>query len=296
MIVVMDNFRVKRRPVQPLRSIDSFSAPTARKQIVRPLRSTAPEALLPVHLPGEVVGAPQDALAPPVVIPREHFVEHQQQPDAPVVAASGQLSPFDLTSIQDIEKPKNRLTSGRVFRKWFFRGGLAVLALLIVTGGLLFGQGLLKLHKVFKGGAANVAALQANVSPSLLKGEGDGRVNILLLGNGGDGHDGPDLTDTMMLASIDPVNKTADLLSIPRDLWVQVPSYGSMKINAAYEVGKYNYLGKIDDSNANTQGVEAGFKLADQVVENVIGVNIDYNALVNFTSFKQAVDSVGGVR
>jgi len=68
-----------------------------------------------------------------------------------------------------------------------------------------------------------------------------------------------------------------------------------MKINAAYEVGKWGYLGKMSASNANTQAVEAGFKQVDQVVENVTGLTIDYNTVANFSSFKQAVDTIGGV-
>jgi len=216
-------------------------------------------------------------------------------PDLPVVAASGQLSPFDLASIEEIEKPKNRLTAGRTFRTWLLRGGLAVLALLLITGGTLFAQGFSKVHKVFRGNGDHSTALSAVSSSQPLKGESTGHVNILLLGNGGDGHEAPDLTDTMMVASIDTVHKTATMLSVPRDLWVQVPKYGSMKINATYEVGKYNTLGKIDDSNANTAAVEAGFKQADQAVQTVLGIPIDYTVLVNFTSFKQAVDAVGGV-
>jgi LCP family protein required for cell wall assembly len=182
----------------------------------------------------------------------------------------------------------------RMLRSWAFRTTVAMLVLIIGFGGVLFAQGYLKLHKAFKGGAT-AAALQRVVTPDLLKGEGDGRINILLLGNGGDGHEAPDLTDTMMVASIDPVNKTADLVSIPRDMWVAIPKHGSMKINAAYETGKYDYLGKIDNSNKDHNAVKAGLDMADQTVEQVLGISIHYNVLVNFISFKKAVDTVGGV-
>src|SRR5207302_4958820 len=82
---------------------------------------------------------------------------------------------------------------------------------------------------LFRGGG-EAPALASNIDINQLKGEGDGRINILLLGIGGPGHDGPDLTDTMLLMSIDPVNKNAALLSIPRDLWVSIPGNGSQKI------------------------------------------------------------------
>ena len=180
-------------------------------------------------------------------------------------------------------------------RKWSFRTVVASLVLLIGIGGFLFSQGYLNLHKVFKGSASHAASLQANVDPSLLKGEGDGRVNILLLGRGGLGHDAPDLTDTMMLASIDPVNHTAELLSLPRDLWVTLPNAGSMKINAVWETGKYKYLHKIDSSNKDSKAVQAGFNMVDQEVEQVLGVPIHYNMLLDFQAFRQAVDTLGGV-
>ena len=125
------------------------------------------------------------------------------------------------------------LRKARPLRKWLLRGGLATLCLILIIGGALFIKGYLKLHKVFKGGSS-AAALHTNVSPTLLKGEGDGRINILLLGRGGAGHDGPDLTDTLLLASVDPINKTAALASVPRDMWVTTSSNGSSKINAVF--------------------------------------------------------------
>jgi LCP family protein required for cell wall assembly len=179
-------------------------------------------------------------------------------------------------------------------RTWVFRGVVTALVLVIGLGGLLFAQGFMKVHKVFKGGAT-AAALQKDVNPNKLKGEGDGRINILLMGMGGAGHDAPDLTDTMMIASIDPINKTASLVSIPRDMWVMMPSGAKMKLNAAYETGKYKYLGKIDNSNANDNAVKAGFTTADQTIEDITGIAIHYNVLVDFKAFRQAIDTVGGV-
>ena len=151
------------------------------------------------------------------------------------------------------------------------------------------------MHKVFKGGTGTAAALKANVSPDLLKGEGSGRVNLLLLGRGGGNHDAPDLTDTMMLASIDPVNHTATLLSLPRDLWVNVPNQGVMKINAAWETGEFKYLGKQAPGSTDPKAIQAGFDVVDQTVGDVLGISIDYNVMVNFQAFQQAVDTVGGV-
>ncbi len=180
-------------------------------------------------------------------------------------------------------------------RLWAFRGMAMAVVLVIIAGGLLFSQGAFKLRKVFRGGTATAAALQENVNPELLKGEGSGRVNVLLLGRGGGNHDAPDLTDTMMLASIDPINHAATLFSIPRDLWVNIPNHGSMKINAAWQTGEFAYLGKTITGSTNHNAIAAGFDEVDQVVEDVLGINVDYNMLVNFQAFKQAIDTVNGV-
>ena len=71
-----------------------------------------------------------------------------------------------------------------------------------------------------------------------LQGESEDRVNILLLGYGGPGHDGPYLTDTMMVASIQPSTKHVALLSIPRDLVVDIPGYDYRKINSVLSFGR----------------------------------------------------------
>ncbi len=182
----------------------------------------------------------------------------------------------------------------RNVRTWAFRGLAVVLIAVVGIGGLLFSQGFMKLHKVFRGTTGTAAALKANVDPALLKGEGAGRINLLVLGRGGGNHDGPDLTDTMMLASIDPVNHTSVLISIPRDLWVKVNGT-STKINAAWETGEFAYLHKVAPGSTDPKAISAGFDAADQVVEDVLGINIHYNLLVDFQAFQQGVDTVGGV-
>lgn len=192
------------------------------------------------------------------------------------------------------ERKRRRLT-WHGFKKWSLRvAGLAAIVL-VVLGGLLFVKAYDKLHNVFQGSGKGAVGLQSNINLADLKTEGDSRVNVLLLGIGGAGHDGPDLTDTMLLASIDPVNHKVALVSVPRDLWVTIPHHGSMKINAAYETGKYAYLGKQSSSNSNVKAVDAGFASADSVVSQVLGVKIQYNALVDFQAFEQAVNTVGGV-
>jgi LCP family protein required for cell wall assembly len=179
----------------------------------------------------------------------------------------------------------------RTFRKWGLRSALALTALTLIVGGFLLFKGIIKLNKVFQGGG-NAAALNGEVKPELLKGEGDGRVNVLLLGKGGPGHDGADLTDTIIVASIDPLNKTANLVSIPRDLWVSVPGSGSSKINAVYATAKNRSLNVSRDKK---KAERAGSNAVQDVVSQVLGIPIHYYSMIDFKGFQQAVDVVGGV-
>lgn len=180
-------------------------------------------------------------------------------------------------------------------KAWAVRAVLATLIVAVGIGGFLAAATYWQIHKVFRGNSAHAALITRDADPAKLVREGSGRINVLLLGIGGGTHEAPDLTDTIILASIDPVNNKADLLSVPRDLWVRVPGHGGMKLNAVYETGKYAFLHRIDNSNTNHQAIAAGFVLADQTISDILGITINYTALVDFQAFRQAVDTVGGV-
>lgn len=164
---------------------------------------------------------------------------------------------------------------------------------LMLVGGLLFGNAFLKARKIF-GGGGGAPALDANVDPTKLNGEGDGRVNILLLGKGGAGHEGADLTDTILIASIDPVQKEAALLSIPRDLWVKTDN-GQSKINAVYSLAKTKVLNGKQTGDINERAEQAGLAAIEAEIEEVAGIPIHYHVMVDFAAFEQAINTVGGV-
>jgi len=189
------------------------------------------------------------------------------------------------------DKRRHRTKKNRpTWRKWALRGTVSTIIVVVALGGLLAAKGYLRLNQILKGGGA-AAALETEVDPTKLKGEGDGRINILLLGRGGEGHDGPDLTDTILVASIDPVNKKSALISVPRDLWVQSKA-GSSKINAVFANAKDKSLAK----NSNEEAAEkAGIEAIEGTIEKVLGVNMHYYAMVDFKGFEQAVNTVGGV-
>ncbi|MEZ4519812.1 MAG: LCP family protein [Chloroflexota bacterium] len=113
---------------------------------------------------------------------------------------------------------------------------------------------------------------------------GTEQVNILLMGvDLRCDEDGPTHSDTIMLASIDPVSKRVSVLSLPRDLWVEIPGYGVGRINQAYFDGQaYDYPG-------------GGAQLAAETVENFIGVPVDYYITVDFQAFVDIVDLLGGI-
>lgn len=125
---------------------------------------------------------------------------------------------------------------------------------------------------------------------SKLKGEDRGRINILLTGVSTDdpGHQGAELTDSIMIISINPNNKTAYLLSIPRDLYVKIDGHGYAKINAANVYGnadKFHQAGYPD----------GGVGLLEKTITTNFNIPIDYYAVINYTAFKDAVNAVGGV-
>jgi len=116
--------------------------------------------------------------------------------------------------------------------------------------------------------------------------DGDSRVTLLFIGL--DERDwevgqGAPRSDTMILFTIDPVSKTAGMLSIPRDLWVNIPGWGYSKINTAYAYG----------AAAKLPGGGPG--LAIKTIEQVIGVPIQYYAQVDFKAFEEAIDAMGGL-
>ncbi|HEX5448272.1 MAG TPA: LCP family protein [Candidatus Saccharimonadales bacterium] len=164
--------------------------------------------------------------------------------------------------------------------------------LLVLAGVGYFGYKLYNTQKqVLAGGGKAAAICTDDVAVSQLHKEGDSRINILMLGIGGPGHDGPDLTDTIMLASIDPINDKAVLLSLPRDLWVNIPGYGSEKINHAYAYGK-----EYSKSKTTIGKEQAGVTLLDKTLQPVLdGVPIHYHVLLDFQAFKQMVNALGGV-
>jgi LCP family protein required for cell wall assembly len=116
--------------------------------------------------------------------------------------------------------------------------------------------------------------------------DGGSRINIAFFGlRGGDisGEDCPACTDTILLLSIDPISKTAGMLSIPRDLWVDIPGAGHSRINTAWTFGEA----------ARLPGGGPG--LAMETVSQLIGVPVQYYVQVDFGTFVSFINLIGGI-
>ena len=177
-------------------------------------------------------------------------------------------------------RPNPPVKKKKRFWKWFF------LILILLAGvGAYFGSTILsKTNQIFTG-KANIFTRVGRLLSSEdvpLKGEELDRVNVLLLGMGGPGHDGPLLTDTMIVASLNTTTSEVSLVSIPRDFMITLNGRGYNKINAAYAYAEMDQEG-------------SGGTAAIKAAEEVTGLSIPYYAAIDFAGFVKAVDHVGGL-
>lgn len=185
------------------------------------------------------------------------------------------------SSMVDREKVRKKAFWSRTKRQvlrhvWIVRGVILALLLSFLVL-IIYGT-----HLLFRGSIAFTYAglVRDFVFPSqtTLGGVGN-NVNFLLMGKGGQGHDAPDLTDTMIVASINTVDKKVSLISISRDIWIDDMK---AKVNSAYYYG-------------NKKKAGGGVVLAKSTVEEVLGIPISYAATLDFDVFKDVIDILEGV-
>ncbi len=114
---------------------------------------------------------------------------------------------------------------------------------------------------------------------------GSERVNILMIGFGGEGHDGAYLADSIQILSVDPSTDRTTTVPIPRDLWIEgVASYPQNgKVNEVFQTG------------FNEGGLERGGALLAEVLSEVTGLQVEHWLSIDFAGFREMVDAVGGV-
>jgi LCP family protein required for cell wall assembly len=189
--------------------------------------------------------------------------------------------PLDLSLSDQKRRTKSKWTRKRKILTSF------LVAFLIFGGfGAWYGSKLVgNLDKVFHGNVFSDA--NALFVSTKLKGESQGRVNILLAGDSADdpGHAGSDLTDSIMVVSIDTQNHTGFMLSVPRDLWVDIPGWSHQKINAANDIANFSQSGYP----------KGGMGQLEEIVQTDLGIPIDYYGLIDYSAFKDSVNAVGGI-
>lgn len=194
---------------------------------------------------------------------------------------SGQKS--ELNSTHSLNGYENQLHSKPAKRRKR-RYSCCFVFLIIIFA--IMGSVLAAGNNSFLGGVKNsyiVRQITNIIYPSKqqLRGENEDRINFLLLGIGGPGHEGPYLTDTIIIASYKPSSKEAALFSLPRDM--VVPYNGSyVKINEIYSIGQ--------------QKDKQGGELAKKVIGETFEIPLHYYAVIDFQGFVKMIDSLGGIK
>jgi LCP family protein required for cell wall assembly len=167
----------------------------------------------------------------------------------------------------------------RVPIKFVLLGGVGLLLTVTVLGGILLWQRV----SAFNDSVSTVSATSSALWGPL---GGKDRVNVVLFGYGGPEHRGGSyLADSIQILSIDPVTDTTTIVPIPRDLWVE--GYPDLPDNA-----------KINEAFADgyaVGGLEQAGDFAATVLSWVTGMDIHYWLAIDFSGFREVVDTVGGV-
>lgn len=163
---------------------------------------------------------------------------------------------------------------------------VAVLIALLFLAGI--GKAMMSVRSL---GIKNVISIAGSTLPS----DESGFTNFLLMGQGHADHDGKNLTDTIIVASIDPENtQSAVLLSLPRDLYfLKTEKMGKGKLNSMYrDFRSYLIFQKgVEPAEASTQTLK---ELGNEIGRK-LGIEIHHAAKVDFIAFTRAVDVLGGI-
>jgi LCP family protein required for cell wall assembly len=183
-------------------------------------------------------------------------------------------------------RPNHANVASRSTRKRKKRGWCIAGVVIIIFAGIALYEGYFAVSAANNILSSNIS-LKDLISKSDLK-QTDGRTNILLLGKGGDNHDGGQLTDTIQIMSINRSDNRVALISLPRDLQITVPGGGINKLNYAYADGY------MKEKDPNKKG-DAGAQEASQVISKIAGIPLHYYITLDFIGFKDLVDNIGGV-
>jgi LCP family protein required for cell wall assembly len=197
----------------------------------------------------------------------------------PVSSGAGALPPRNLGWGARRPPPEGDGTEPPKKKRYWWRFGLAALLIVGVSAGATASSLLLFLGDIAEELRNNSQKLSNEVTPLLEEVEGGGPETILILGSdkraGAEFAEDPGRSDTTMLLRLDPEKGLISVLSIPRDLKVEIPGFGTEKFNAAYSDG--------------------GPKLTTEVVKELTGLKITHVVNIDFLGFVRAVDAIGCV-
>ena len=172
----------------------------------------------------------------------------------------------------------------KFYKKKWFKITLSIVVVLIIIFGALAWKAGSVLTKISKGGILNSLTHSIPGVGNQLKGEADGRINVLLLAmRGANDPAGGSLADSIEVLSIAPKDNKMSILAVPRDLFVDNPAAGyKTKINAVYALSE-------------TNGTGQGIANMEKVVGTVTGIPIQYGISINYDAFTKLIDALGGV-
>jgi len=178
------------------------------------------------------------------------------------------------------KKPKSK--AKRII-KWL---AIILVIAILAAGGYLAYKFIITGGNIFQGNIFDLFQSQP------LKEDKNGRSNFLILGTSEDdnGHPGSNLTDSIMVLSVNQKKKNAYMFSVPRDLYVQ---FGTACVSGY--AGKINEYFSCSDSGTTKQAEQNRLSKTQKLVGDIFGLDIQYGVHVNHTVIKQAVDAVGGV-
>ncbi len=166
------------------------------------------------------------------------------------------------------------------WRRWvrYFGPKLSVVLAIIISLSIVFGIASAIMSSDFHFAQKTRDIL--SLGP--LSQDSNGHTNILLLGVGGDGAEGGNLSDSIMIASFNPQNPSVAFLSLPRDLFI--PSkIGERKLNEIYAAARYKH------------GDRKGLEIIKSAISEFSGIRIHYGAVINFKVFEEVVDALNGI-
>lgn len=189
----------------------------------------------------------------------------------------------------DIKTIEAKKTPGKPTKKihWWKRVQIGV-AVCCIFGGIWFVTSVTS-HLLKSVSGSTLGNIFLALGSDLKKDE-YGYTNILLLGSGGLEHESPDLTDTIIVASLQESSGRVTMLSLPRDYYI--PETQS-RINQVYLKAKARYLNEL--KKEKNEAKELALGEIKNVVENITDMHIQYIVKTDFKAFREVIDALGGV-